>query len=217
MMKNFIKINATEEEQVAQVKHWVKDNIIYIISGVVLGVAIIGGWNYYDYRHSTVAYDARTLYLKIVNTANEEENQRIFTNLKNNYPDNIYTAQAQLLLAKYAMQKSEFAQAADYLKSLLDSKYFPISYVATLRLSELYLAQKEFSAALDVLDKADDVRTLKESIHFRVMYLSLKGDIYYAQKEFDLAKENYELAVKEHGGKSGKFGEILRLKIANLF
>ena len=216
-MKNFIRINTTEEEQVAQIKHWIKHNIIYIISGVVLGATIIGGWNYYDYYHATATYDARTLYLKIVNNANEGENERIFTNLKNNYPNNIYTEQAQLMLAKYAMQKSEFAQAAKYLESLLDSQYFPISYVATLRLSETYLAQKKFSAALDVLDKASDVKTLKESLHFRVIYFNLKGDIYYAQKEFDLAKENYEFAVKEDGGKSGKFGEILLLKIANLF
>ncbi|MBE8157839.1 MAG: hypothetical protein HAW59_00340 [Betaproteobacteria bacterium] len=46
-MKNFIEIGTTEEQQVEQIKQWIKENGLQIIIGISLGLGSIWGWNYF--------------------------------------------------------------------------------------------------------------------------------------------------------------------------
>ena len=62
-MKNFIGVHKTEEEQEDQIKNWWKDNGIQIIGGIVIGIAGIWGWDYYQNHIYAQSIEARDLYL----------------------------------------------------------------------------------------------------------------------------------------------------------
>lgn len=189
-MKNFIEIGKTEEEQVEQIKNWIKKNGWSIIAGLVIGFGSISGWDYYQDYQQQRAVEARSMYLSLVNSSATNA-QLIAADIQKNHPESTYVQYANLMLAKNAVAAKNYPQALGYLQPLFEDENQIIAHTARLRASSIYLASGDYDQALSVIE----TRGLVQKNSFDGLYNNLKGDIYWAKKDLNTAKEYYQLAV----------------------
>ncbi len=186
-MKNFIEIGKTEEEQVEQIKQWIKENGMQIVIGVAIGLSAIWGWDYYQDYQSKQAIKARMSYLLTVSNANNTE---ALADLQTNHANSAYAQQGALVAAKHALDADNAQSALDYLLPLLNAENKFIAHIARLRLSRVYLEMGNYDQALSVIDQV-------QTSAFSGLYDNIKGDIYLTQKNITLAKEYYQLALAQ--------------------
>lgn len=204
-MKNFIEVGKTEAEQVEQIKQWVKENGLQIVVGITLGLSAIWGWDYYkNYQHEQ-ALDARSSYLSaVLNSSNTDA----LTNLQNNHTNSGYAQQGTLIAAKYALKAGNQQQALDYLLPLIISDNEFIVHTAKLRSASIYLEMGNYEQAISVIGRV-------ESTAFNALYNHLKGDIYLAKNDINIAKEYYQLALEQLDADS-KLKAFIQIKLNNL-
>ncbi|QKQ24181.1 tetratricopeptide repeat protein [Candidatus Ruthia endofausta] len=204
-MKNFIEVDKTEEEQVEQVKRWIKENTLQIVVSVSLGLGSIWGFDAYkNYQHSQLI-EARNIYLAL--TSNPSDTQA-YEQLKNNHADSGYLDQATLILAKNAVANKDYTQALEYLTPLSDASNVSIAKVVNMRIASLHLEMGSYKQALDALNTAPNSA-------FNGLYNQLKGDIYLADNQIDNAKKYYKLAFNQISKDSG-LQNLIKIKLNDL-
>ena len=149
-MKNFIGAHKTEEEQEDQIKNWWKENGIQIIGGVVIGIAGIWGWDYYQNHIYAKSIEARDLYLDF----SVNNNSTTLQNLSENFSDSSYQNEAKLLLAKN--QIKNFDESKNTLLSVSNSTNKYLANLAKIRLAKLYINNDNLSEAETILNKLND-------------------------------------------------------------
>ena len=184
-MKNFINIGGTEEEQVDQIKKWLKTNGPQIIIGIVIGLAGIWGWGFYGDYQEKKSQNARTLYL---NYATDTNNSAAYDQLLNDHGSSSYADQATLLMAKQLFSNENYQSALSLIEPLTQSEDSAISSIATLRAATVYFQMGQHEQALAKLDTLSNVNYLGLS-H------SMKGDIYLDMTNISEAKKYYRLAI----------------------
>jgi predicted negative regulator of RcsB-dependent stress response len=204
-MKNFIEVGKTEEEQVEQIKKWLKDNGLQIITGVALGFAAIWGWGAYQNYQDERSIQARTYYLSV---ASSPDNLSAFEELQNNYSDSDYAGQAALMMAKHAVDQQKYQQSLDYLLPLWQSESQFIGHIARIRSANVYLQMKNYDNALDALDVNNEGT-------FAGIYSSTRGDIYLANGNVDLAKQNYQNGLTQISTESDLLN-LIKIKLNDL-
>lgn len=215
--KNFIEIDSTEEEKIEQIKHWLKENLLYIVLGIGLGTGGLFSWDYYQSYQDNQAQTARNLYLEISQSNDLAKNQQTYQTLKKQYSDGIYVHHAELMLAKYASQNKDFDQASRYLEPLLENDNRLISQMARLHLAEILIEQNQLLKAIALLSvQAKKLENLGEDSYFQALKYNLLGDIYLLQNKKALARQQYERATKLPGVNISDLGKILKIKKENL-
>lgn len=208
-MKNFIEVGKTEEEQVEQIKQWIKENGWGIAIGLLVGFGGIFSWNYYQTYQQQQSVKARSVYLTLIN--NPEKSPTIKADLQANYPESSYVKYANLMLAKNAVKAKDYPKALDYLQPLLNDENTIIASITQLRASSIYLQTGDYERALSVLDND----TYNQEDEFEVLYNQLKGDIYLAQKNIVSAKEHYQLAIQKLDNDS-RLKQLIQIKLSDL-
>lgn len=204
-MKNFIEVGKTEEEQVEQVKQWIKENTLQIVVGVALGLGGVWGFDAYKtYQHSQLL-EARSIYLTL--SFNPSDTQA-YEQLKNNHANSGYLDQATLILAKNAVTNKNYTQALEYLTPLSHASNVSIAKVVNMRIASLHLEMGHYEQALSALN------TVPNSA-FDGLYNQLKGDIYLADNQVDNAKKHYELALNQIS-KNSKLQNLIKIKLSDL-
>lgn len=184
-MKNFINVGGTEEEQVDQVKKWLKTNGSQIVIGVVIGLSAVWGWGFYGDYQDQQSQNARALYLTYVSDSNNVET---YDQLLTNYGSNTYADQASLLMAKKLFDTGNYESTLSIIEPLTLSDNGAISSTAILRTSTVYLQMGQHESALIVLD-------LLSNPNFLGLVHSMKGDIYLDLANIPEAQKNYRLAI----------------------
>lgn len=204
-MKNFIEVEKTEQQQAEQIKKWIKENAVQIMIGIALGLGGILGFDYYQDYQQKQAIQARTHYLSIVaNPSNVEALQT----LKKDYANSTYTQHAELIVAKQSVANGKFKHALNYLLPLTNSTDEFIAQNAKFRAASVYLEINDTDKALDVLSE----NTNKA---FGALYHHIKGDIYFAKNNIDIAKKHYNLALSLLETNS-KLASIVKIKLNDL-
>ena len=202
-MKN-IKI-AQENDQVEQIRNWLKENSIQIIIGISLSFASIWGWNAYNKYLQNKSVEARNNYLSLVS---QPDNMEVFNNIKTNHTDSSYTEYASLIMAKNHVEKQQYQQALKLIKPLFTSKNILISHSARLRAANIYLEIDNYEQAL----KALEIDTTSE---FNGLYNNIKGDIYLVKNDIEAAKKHYRLALNKVGESSG-LKNLIQIKLNDI-
>ncbi len=184
-MKNFINVGGTEEEQVDQVKKWLKTNGSQIVIGVVIGLSAVWGWGFYGDYQDQQSQNARALYLTYVSDSNNVET---YDQLLTDYGSNTYADQASLLMAKKLFDAGNYESTLSIIEPLTLSDNGAISSTAILRTSTVYLQMGQHESALIVLD-------LLSNPNFLGLVHSMKGDIYLDLANIPEAQKNYRLAI----------------------
>ncbi|AYQ56439.1 Mlr7403 protein [Bathymodiolus thermophilus thioautotrophic gill symbiont] len=204
-MKNFIEVGKTEEEQAEQIKKWVKKNGAQVIIGVSLGLSGIWGVNYYNTQQYKQTMQARSYYLAMVDNPSDA---KAIDALKEKYADNIYSQQANLILAKQAVSDGNYQGALDYLLPFVDNEDKFIAHTVKLRIANLYLEMGNPDQALSILKDNDD----KE---FNALYNHVKGDAYFVKNDLPATKKHYQLALAQLPDKS-QLKNLIKTKLSDI-
>ncbi|WP_036253950.1 tetratricopeptide repeat protein [Methylobacter sp. BBA5.1] len=200
----------TEEEQVEALKRWWKENGTSTIAGLVVGIALILGWNYWRSHNKEQAAQASALYdqlLTATDAGNKESAEKLAERTKEQFGTTKYALYSGLVQAKLKVQQGDLAAAKQILEGLAAKSDDELSHIARIRLVRLMLATGEHEQGLEVINKVDPA----SSSGFSVTYDELLGDLYVALDRRAEARTAYQNALR-----NGSQSPLLQLKIDDL-
>ena len=203
----------SEQEQWERVKTWLRENGLWLLAGVLLGVGMLVGWRWWQERVETRAQAASTQYQQVLEAFNRSDATRAFTladQLRTDYGSSPYADQADLAAARAHVEANELPKAAERLSRVMNASKDPeLRLIARLRLARVQLAQGNADLAIATLDAVADAGAFAP--RFRVArgdILLQRGDKAGALKEYRGAKAADTVGVLD--------GPTMDLKIADL-
>jgi len=206
-----VEIYDTEEEQVAAIKRWWKENGVSTIVGIVGGIIVIVGWNSWQSYSEDKANQASALYAQLLDSVSnkkDESVEKITERIKGQYGSTAYAIYAELLLAKTRVEQGDLESAKSILEKQMkvaDSK--ELRNVARVRLIKLMLATDENEKGLQLIAEADP----SSSQGFSASYDELTGDLYLALGRLGEARTAYQSALRE-----GSRSPLLQFKLDDI-
>jgi predicted negative regulator of RcsB-dependent stress response len=191
-------VNLTDDEKLAEVKKWWGENGGSIITGVVLGLAVLFGskaWFAYQERNAETASNIYTTLM----TAMEGGDNQLATEragmLVSDYSGTPYATLAALALAKIAIEADELAAAQSHLQWVLDNGDSDVlRETARLRLARVMVAMENLDGAAALLDQA------MPGSAFDPLYTEVRGDIEFARGDQAAANKAYQQALAATAG-----------------
>lgn len=187
-------VYTTEEEQIAALKKWWKENWLSLFGGVLIGVGILAGGKYWlDTRNhhtesASVEYEA--MMQSLARNQEEEASTRAAT-LLGQYADTPYAGLAALTMAKIKADKDDLVSAKSHLRWAIDNEQqVEVKTEAQIRLSRILLAEGSLDEALKLVNNI-------QLAPYKAVVEELKGDIYVAKGDKMNARTAYNLALAE--------------------
>lgn len=221
-----MEIYQTEEEQVEALKRWWKENSTSTIVGLVMGIVIILGWNYWQEHKKTQAAQASATYDQLLKALDDDSKDgggratqgtvaedkkesvdKLAGRLQEQFKGSEYAAFSGLFEAKIKSQQGDLAAAKQILKTIAATPDKALSNIAKIRLVRLMLATGEYEQGLQVINDVD----AKEASGYSASYDELVGDLYVALDRLDEARTSYQNALR-----NGQPSPLLQFKIDDL-
>lgn len=184
----------TEQEQIQQLKTWVKQYGMTILVGIVLALFASYGWRYYQNYHNKILLHASAVYdeMLTLRAQNNNEGAKIQANkLISHYPKSPYAQMAAFMLARDAVINKNYGEAVNHLNWVVDhSKNHSIQEIARIRIARILITDQKPQVALETLKKLNDK-------NFIGMVDEVRGDAYLAMNDPQAARKAYELALQE--------------------
>jgi predicted negative regulator of RcsB-dependent stress response len=207
----------SEREQAEQLRHWLRENWIWLVAGVALTLGGYYGYRWWDTRQSERAIAAGERFaamLDAIGAGRREDGLRIAGEVTGEYADTPYADQATLVLARLDVDAGDFAAAETKLAKVASESRDPdLRTVARLRLARVQLAAGRYDDALKSLDAV-----ATPSVDARV--LELRGDVKLARGDKAAALDDWrraEAAATADPATGAQVDmELLRLKIDEL-
>ena len=207
-----MEIYNTEEQQVEAIKRFWKQNGLSIIAGVVIGLAGLYGFRYYQAQQVASIEGQSSQYAALVEKIAAEGTDKptwlieAQTFIEAN-PGSSYAVLTALLAAKEAVTAKDYPVAEKQLSWVIANTKTPeIIAVATLRLARVQTEQANYDAALSTL-----TATLPKS--FTAQQQELKGDVLLKSGDEAKAKAAYQAALA--AAEEGK-NPLLQVKLNEL-
>ncbi|MGB5472282.1 MAG: tetratricopeptide repeat protein [Gammaproteobacteria bacterium] len=188
-----METNVTEQQQLETIKKWWQANGSSIITGVILGIAVLFGTKAWFAWRENIAQQASDIYTSMIATL--EQGDRMATTeragiLISDYSGSPYAALAALAIARLRIEEGELEAAQTQLQWVVDNA--DVDYtrlIARLRLARVMLALQDVDGAEAVLLAAGPEADTE------VMFVELKGDIHSARGHQELAATAYSKAL----------------------
>ena len=185
--------NLTDDEKLAELKKWWGENGGSIITGVVLGLAVLfGGKAWFAYQDRK-AEAASNIYTTLTVALERGENQIVTEKagvLVADYTGTPYATLAALALAKMNIEAGKLAVASSHLQWVIDNTRSDISRdTARLRLARVMVAMDDLDGALVVLGQA------VPGTSFDPLYTEVRGDVDVARGDLAAANKTYQTAL----------------------
>jgi predicted negative regulator of RcsB-dependent stress response len=201
----------SEAEQWERAKGWVRSYIGWILGGVVVALALLAGWNWWQDRQTRLGLEASAQYEQMTDALQKNDTARakaIAANLERDHPDSPYVDQAHLFEARLAVEANDLPKADALLKNVVDrTKDDPLALVARLRLARVQLAENKPDEALATLNKPAGA--------FEARFHEARGDVYFARNDKAGALKEYLAALAGSDSRSVDT-QSLQLKINDL-
>lgn len=182
----------TDQQQAESVKSWIRQNGIFLVAGVVLGLGGLFGWNQWGHYQERKAEEASMVYetfLQAVRANQVEQAETGMNTLAADYPSSAYTDQGRLSMARIYLDQSKPDQAADALRKVVESGVSAeIRNIARLRLARVLNSQEKYDEALKALNDPG-------SKAFATAFHDVRGDIFVAMGKTAEARSEYEQAL----------------------
>lgn len=198
-----------EDQQVEQIKNFLREYGIWIGVGIVVGLGSLFGWRAYQasqveaYQQRTDSYQQISSQLQNADEAGASSVEQQVAELEGS----MHGVLARFQLAQQAVQNGDLEAAAMQLESAQQEASNPsVQALATIRLARVQLALGEYEQAL-----ATAGARLPES--FKAQAEEIRGDIYLAQDNRSEARRAYQVAVDAGGAQSSP---SLQMKFENL-
>ncbi len=204
-------LNLVEDDEQEKARKWWQENRAPIISGVVLGLSIIIGFNWWGEYKTGRAEAASLLYQEMLKS--DVEGNRISARavdagqqIIDDYDGTAYSGKAALILARIAYDNKDIAGAKEKLQwAIANSSQFETVHTARLRLASILTNNEELDEALELL-------SVEHMEGFESHYYEMRGDIYLRLKQADKARDAYRAAID--GLSAGSMYEpVLKMKM----
>jgi predicted negative regulator of RcsB-dependent stress response len=205
-----VEIYDTEEAQVEALKRWWKENSQSTIIGLVMGITVILGWNYWQDYKKQKTNQASAMFEQVQKAAEASKKDsvdKLAAQLKEKFSASDYVAFTGLIQAKVKAEAGDFAGAKEILKGIAAGQNKELSNIAKLRLVRLMLATKEYEQGLQLINEIDPAAESS----FSGNYDELTGDLYVALDRLDEARTAYQSAQR-----NGHQSPLLQYKIDDL-
>lgn len=183
----------SEQEQWERVKLWLRENGLWLLAGVVIGVLGLVGWRWWEQRIETQALAASSKYSQVLDAFGRADRTRAFTlidELRKEHDASPYADQADLLAARSLVETNELAKASERLTRVMtSSRDDELKLVARLRLARVQLAQGNPDVAIGTLDGAP-------AGAFAGRFEDVRGDALYAKGDKPGALRAWRKAVE---------------------
>ena len=183
----------TEEQQLEEFKKWWKENGSSIITGIVLGLAILFGARAWFAWQERTAQQASAVYTVMLNDMQAGNVQAATDNagvLIADFSRTPYAALAAMLLAKLRIEGNDLDAARSQLQWVLDNgSSEELQNIARLRLARVLVSQEDYDAALGLL-AAVDAELGQDGVASE-----LRGDIHSQRGELQHAVDAYQEAL----------------------
>ncbi len=207
----------SEREQAEQLQQWFRENWIWLLAGIVLGLGGVFGWRWWNAHQIARSQEAEQQFSAMLDALagnQREEGLKIAGRITGEYTDTPYADQALLVLARLDIESGELERAATTLRQVIDSTRDPeLALVAGLRLARVQLAKGSHDDALATLAAIEN-----PAVAARVA--ELRGDVMMARgqpADALLAYREAQSAVEQGKTADGLVDqELLRLKIDDL-
>ncbi len=206
-----MEIYDTEEEQVAAIKSWWKENGTSTIVGVAIGLALITGFNFWQGHVKDQANQAAELYGQLqvsVNQENTESAEKIIEKLDQEYGSTTYASYAALMAAKLKVEQNDLATAKEILEQQMNNAASnELQHIARIRLVKLLHATGEYEQGLQIIAQVDPA----SNEVFAARYDELTGDLYVAFDRLGESRTAYQTALR-----SGAQSALLQFKLDDI-
>lgn len=212
----------SEEEQVAAIKQWWKDNGTSLVVGVAVALTGLFGWKAYQQNQIETREHRSIQFQQLLDATNqpavpeadkaaEKVNNVAFLSeeiLKDD-KDSRYAIYARLMQAKTAVDESRYEDAEKTLRDALKvNTDAALKSVIQVRLARVLALRDQADEALKLLSE-------KPAEGFAAYFDEMKGDILKAQGKAKEAREAYESALA-NAQLTGGETRLLEIKIDDL-
>jgi len=170
-----------EHEQSERVREWLRRNGSALIFGIALGLAAIGGWQWWQRHQTDKQSQAAAVYQGAVDAIGT--NDKAAAAKVQAVPEGIFRSLAQLELAKSQVQANQTEAAIATLKSI-QTQEPALAAIVNQRLARLLIDKKQADAALKLVANADSL-----------IALEIRGDAQLALGQRDQARDTYNKAL----------------------
>lgn len=181
-----------EQAQIEALKDWWRRYgtlVIALGAALVVSVAAFQGWRYYRASQSEVAAQLLEQLERAEQAADVKKVAAIARELKERYGWTGYAPLGALAAARAAFERGDRAAAKAELEWVVaNARLEELRDVARLRLAGALLDEKDYAAALALLDA-------KHGDAMAGLYADLRGDILLAQGKEEEARSAYRLAL----------------------
>jgi predicted negative regulator of RcsB-dependent stress response len=210
----------TDEEQLQQLKNWWKENGTALIIAVLVGLITYFSYQWWQNYQQQQAEQASAIYTQFtevlsidgaepITDESVSTAQYLLKQLQEDYTSSQYAANASLMMAKLAVDKGDLEGAETALLWSIDEGADSLKALAKFRLARVYLSQKKYDSVLPLVDDPEETSFLS-------LNAELKGDVYAAREEWQLAREAYQQAINTLGESASFRRRLLPIKLANL-
>lgn len=182
----------SDREQEEALRSWWRDNWRWIFGGVVLGVALLAGWRYWESRETQRGEQAAKIYADLQTALAKNDLQqadRLLTDLVQQHRGLTYAELGRLLVARAHVEAGKLDDAAPLLQAVIDSaEDDELVRVAQLRLVRVLIQQGKNDEALQRLK-------VEEGGGFAAQVRELRGDALFAKGDLNGARAEYAAAL----------------------
>jgi predicted negative regulator of RcsB-dependent stress response len=207
-----MEINETDEQRLETIKSWWKENASSIITGLLLGLAVLFGAKSWFAYQDRKAEEASNIYAALTSALARGEENLVNDRagiLIGEYSATPYATLAALALAKVKLEQGELEAARAQLQWALDKTGSEaLRPLVRLRLARVMVAEGNLDGAEAVL-----AQSRPESAYVP-LYTELKGDIHAARGALAEARAEYEIALTALPADSAEH-RLLKLKYEN--
>jgi len=202
----------TEQEQIQQLKTWLKQYGPTVILGIFLAFMMTTGWRYWQNYQTKILVHASNVYdeMLVLRAQNNTSGALVQAQkLLTHYPKTPYADMAALLVARNAVLKKEYPEAMTQLTWVIDHGHHAmLRDIARIRMARILITEQKADEALDLLEKVD-------SKSYTGLVDEVRGDAYLAKQDSVAARKAYQLALQELPN-AEVTRPILEMKYANL-
>lgn len=181
----------TDEEQADTIKRWFRENGVSLVTGLMLGLAILFGYKSWTEYGERKAEGASNLYVQFSGAAEQDAEAavKLYDELIKGFADTEYAVLASLQMGKLRLDKADAQGAQAHLQWALEHAGSDgLKHIARLRLARLYLSGGDAAGA----DKL--IAGISEP-SYTALYEELRGDIARARDDMPAAYAAYERAL----------------------
>jgi len=189
-----VEVYTSEEEQIAALKKWWKENWLSLFGGVLIGIGILVGGKYWfdskNFHSESASVEYEAMIQSLARDQVEEASNRA-ASLLGQYSDTPYAGLAALTMAKIKADKDDLVAAKSHLRWAIDNvQQQEVKTEAQIRLARILLAE---GAPDEALQQVNNIQLAP----YKAVVEELKGDIYVAKGDTTNARTAYTIALAE--------------------